>query len=125
MLGGYDDEKVTGDGDEKTKKKKEKGEDKEKDSSSGGGPSLYYMDYLAALQKVKYGGHGYAAYFCLSIMDKEYRDGLNEDAAVAILRKCIEEIKTRMILNQPNFMIKIVDKNGVRVLDYGAYPADT
>ena len=39
------------------------------------GPSLYFMDYLASLNKVPYGAHGYGAMFSLSIMDRHYRRG--------------------------------------------------
>lgn len=90
-----------------------------------GQASLYYMDYLAALQKVPYGCQGYAAYFCLSIMDREYREGLDEAAALKIVEKCIHEMHTRFLISQPNFIIKVVDKDGVRVHSHGADPADT
>ncbi len=36
------------------------------------GPSLYYMDYLASLNKMNYAVHGYAAYFLFSILDRYY-----------------------------------------------------
>jgi len=106
------------------------GYDEEKEGSDGkkteGGPSLYYMDYLAALQKVKYGGHGYAAYFSLGIMDKEYNhEGMSEQDAIDIIKKCIFELHTRFLINQPNFIIKVVDKNGIRVVEHGADPKDT
>ena len=39
------------------------------------GASLYFMDYLASLNKVPYGAHGYGALFSLSIMDRLYRRG--------------------------------------------------
>lgn len=91
---------------------------------SGGTASLYWMDYLAALQKVKFGAQGYAAQFCLSIMDRDYRDGLNQEAAVAIVEKCIHELQTRFLIAQPNFVIKVIDKDGVRTLSFGADPTD-
>mmetsp|Transcript_25612 Transcript_25612/g.36101 ORF Transcript_25612/g.36101 Transcript_25612/m.36101 type:complete len:202 (+) Transcript_25612:234-839(+) len=87
--------------------------------------SLYFLDYLAALQKVPYGSQGYASNFCLSIMDKEYREGLTEADALLIIEHCIKEIATRFLINQPNFMIKIIDKDGVRVHSFGGDPADT
>jgi len=87
--------------------------------------ALYYTDYLAALQKVKYGAHGYAAMFCLGIMDKEYVDGLDQEAALALIRKCIFELHTRFLVSLPNFIIKVIDKDGIRVVDQGADPSDT
>jgi 20S proteasome alpha/beta subunit len=86
---------------------------------------LYFMDHLAALQKVKYNGQGYAAYFCLSIMDRDYIEGLDEAAAMQIMEKCIRALQKRFLLSQPNFIIKVVDKDGIRVVSAGADPADT
>mmetsp|Transcript_22597 Transcript_22597/g.66877 ORF Transcript_22597/g.66877 Transcript_22597/m.66877 type:complete len:202 (-) Transcript_22597:139-744(-) len=87
--------------------------------------SLYFLDYLASCQKVKYGSQGYASSFCLSIMDKECRDGMSEADAIAIVEKCITEIHTRFLISQKNFMIKVIDKDGVRVNKFGADPAET
>lgn len=89
------------------------------------GPALYFMDYLAALEKVNFGSHGYASNFCLSIMDKEYRDDLSEEDALKIIDYCIHEIHTRFLISQPNFMVKVIDKDGVRVSKFGGDPADT
>ena len=86
--------------------------------------SLYFLDYLAALAKVNYGCQGYASNFCLSIMDKDWKEGLTKDEAVAIVEKCIKELEVRFLINQPNFLIKVVDKDGVNVVKYGADPAD-
>jgi 20S proteasome subunit beta 4 len=86
---------------------------------------LYFMDHLASLQKVKYNGQGYAAYFCLSIMDRDYIDGLDEAGAMKIMEKCILALRKRFLLSQPNFIIKVVDKDGIRVASVGSDPADT
>jgi len=93
----------------------------DKKTSSG---SLYWMDYMAALTKLKYGAQGYASSFCLSIMDRDYKEGLTQDEAVHIVEKCIKELQVRFLLNQSNFLIKVIDKDGVRVVKFGADPAD-
>jgi len=93
----------------------------DKKTSSG---SLYWMDYMAALTKLKYGAQGYASNFCLSIMDRDYKEGLTEEEAVQIVEKCIKELQVRFLLNQSNFLIKAIDKDGVRVVKFGADPAD-
>jgi 20S proteasome alpha/beta subunit len=87
--------------------------------------SLYYLDYLGALHKVKHGAQGYAQYFCSSIFDKEYSDSLTEDEAIKIIEHCIAEIHTRFLISQPNFIIKKVDKDGVSIVSFGGDPADT
>merc|ERR1712244_173443 len=89
-----------------------------------GQASLYWMDYLAALAKVNYGAQGYASNFCLSIMDRDWKEGLTQDEAVGIVEKCIKELQVRFLLAQPNFIIKVIDKDGVRTLKFGADPAD-
>jgi 20S proteasome alpha/beta subunit len=89
------------------------------------GSSLYFMDYLGSLQKVPYGSQGYAANFCLSIMDRECHERMNETEALTIIDHCIDELKTRFLIQQPNFIIKVVDKDGVRVVKFGGDPADT
>lgn len=86
--------------------------------------SLYWMDYLASLQKTPFGAQGYASNFTLSIMDRDWKQGLNESQAVEIVEKCIMELQTRFLIAQSNFIIKVIDKDGVRVLKYGSDPAD-
>ena len=90
----------------------------------GKGGSLYWMDYFAACSKVSYGAQGYAAAFCLSIMDRDWKEGLTEEEAVKIVEKCIKELQVRFLINQSNFIIKVVDKEGVKTVSYGADPDD-
>jgi len=40
------------------------------------GPELYFMDYLASLNKVPFGAHGYGSMFTVSIMDRHYHPGM-------------------------------------------------
>jgi 20S proteasome alpha/beta subunit len=91
------------------------------------GPSLYFMDYLAALQQVPYGAQGYASYFCMGIMDKEYpatKSECTEEHAVNMINQCIHELHTRFMLAQKNFIIKVIDKDGIRTVAQGADPQD-
>jgi 20S proteasome subunit beta 4 len=39
---------------------------------------------------------------------------LSEDEAVAMMEAGIAEIKKRLVVAPPHYMIKVVDKNGVR-----------
>mmetsp|Transcript_4708 Transcript_4708/g.6980 ORF Transcript_4708/g.6980 Transcript_4708/m.6980 type:complete len:202 (+) Transcript_4708:62-667(+) len=79
--------------------------------------SLYFMDYLASMQKVKFGAHGYGAYFSLSLMDKYHKEDLTRDEGLSIVKACINEIQKRLILNSSNFTVKVVDKDGIHVVD--------
>ncbi|XP_072951622.1 proteasome subunit beta type-2-B-like [Typha angustifolia] len=78
------------------------------------GPSLYYIDYIATLHKIEKGAFGYGSYFCLSMMDRHYHSGMSLQEAIDLVDKCITEIRTRLVVAPPNFVIKIVDKDGAR-----------
>lgn len=56
------------------------------------GPALYFMDWLASLQKVPFGAHGYGSFFSLSIMDRYYKPDLSRAEARELLQKCIDEV---------------------------------
>ncbi|KAF8085106.1 hypothetical protein N665_0680s0005 [Sinapis alba] len=79
------------------------------------GASLYYIDYIAMLHKVDNGAFGYGSYFSLSTMDRHYRSDMSVEEAIELVDKCILEIRSRLVIAPPNFVIKIVDKDGARV----------
>ncbi|AEE83501.1 putative proteasome endopeptidase complex [Arabidopsis thaliana] len=81
------------------------------------GASLYYIDYIATLHKVDKGAFGYGSYFSLSTMDRHYRSDMSVEEAIELVDKCILEIRSRLVIAPPNFVIKIVDKDGAR--EYG------
>uniref|UniRef100_A0A0D6RA00 Proteasome subunit beta n=1 Tax=Araucaria cunninghamii TaxID=56994 RepID=A0A0D6RA00_ARACU len=95
------------------------------------GPSLYYIDYIATLHKIDKAAFGYGAYFTLSMMDKYYHKNMSLEEALELVNKCILEIRSRLVIAPPNFVIKIVDKDGARehswcktIEDAGAPPAE-
>jgi len=77
------------------------------------GPELYFMDWLASLQKVPFAAHGYGSFFSLSIMDRYYKPGLTREEARELLQKCIEEVQRRFLVRLPDFFVRIVDKDGI------------
>ncbi|KAJ1551215.1 Proteasome subunit beta type-2 [Nowakowskiella sp. JEL0078] len=85
-------------------------------ASKKGEPELYWGDYLAASQKMPFAAQGYAAYFVMSTMDRYWRPDLSLEEARVLLQKCLDELKTRFIGNLPEFLIKVVDKDGVRII---------
>ncbi|KAL3648991.1 Proteasome subunit beta type-2-A [Castilleja foliolosa] len=78
------------------------------------GPSLYFIDYIASLHKLDKAAFGYGAYFALSLMDRHYRRDMTVEEAIPLVDKCIMEIRSRLVVAPPNFIIKIVDKDGAR-----------
>ncbi|GCB79593.1 hypothetical protein scyTo_0016982 [Scyliorhinus torazame] len=81
------------------------------------GPALYYMDYLAALAKAPFAAHGYGAFLTLSILDRYYKPDITREEAVELLKKCLQEIQKRFILNLPSFTVRIIDNNGVHDME--------
>jgi len=81
------------------------------------GPSLYFIDYLASMSKMDFGCCGYAGYFTLSILDKNYKKGMNLEDGMKLIHTCIQELRTRFVLNTASFMIKVVDKKGSRIVE--------
>ncbi len=80
------------------------------------GPRLFYVDYLAALQEVSRAAHGYGAYFVLGLLDRYWKLDLSVEEAVEIVKLCIREIRTRFLLDRNNFVIKLVNSQGVTVI---------
>jgi len=80
------------------------------------GPALYYLDYLGLMHKLDFSAHGYASNFVLSIFDRYHKKGLSLDEGIQLINTCIKEVQTRFLISQPDFTIKIVDKNGIRVI---------
>ena len=71
---------------------------------------------MGTMQLVPYAIQGYASNFCLSILDRDWREDLTEDEAYEIVLKCINELKTRFLVNMPNWTVKKCDKDGVSVV---------
>jgi 20S proteasome subunit beta 4 len=72
------------------------------------------MDYMASLSKVNFGAHGYAANFILSVFDRDWKPDMTVEEGMEVVRRCIHELKTRFLISQPVFTIKIVDQSGTR-----------
>ena len=41
---------------------------------------------------------------------------MSVDQALEVVDKCVAELHTRFLISQPNFIVKIVDKDGARIL---------
>ncbi|KAI9739545.1 MAG: Proteasome subunit beta type-4 [Cirrosporium novae-zelandiae] len=90
-------------------------------------PSLYFLDYLAALAPVPYAAHGYAQYYCLSILDKHHHPDIDLEKGLKILTMCTDELKRRMPIDFKGLTVKIVTKDGIKNQEFDTskpvYPA--
>lgn len=87
----------------------------------GVGPSLYFIDYLASMQKLDKGAHGYTGFFVNSLLDAHWKPGMSVDEGLELMRLCLAEVKVRFALNMPKWNIKVVDKDGTRLLPTPAF----
>ncbi|KAF1996116.1 N-terminal nucleophile aminohydrolase [Amniculicola lignicola CBS 123094] len=81
-------------------------------------PTLYWIDYLASLAPVPYAAHGYAQYYCLSLLDKHHHPDIDFAQGMKILRMCSEELKRRLPIDFKGLMVKIITKDGIREEEY-------
>lgn len=81
-------------------------------------PTLYWCDYLAALAKVPYAAHGYAQYYCLSLLDKHHHPSIDFEQGMKILRMCTDELKRRLPIDFKGVIVKVITKDGVREVEY-------
>lgn len=81
-------------------------------------PSLYWLDYLASSAKVPYAAHGYAQYYCLSILDKHHHPGISFEQGLKILRMCTDELQRRLPIDFKGMTVKVIKKDGIQDLEY-------
>jgi len=77
-------------------------------------PALYYLDYLGLMHKLDFAAHGYASNFVLSILDRYHKKDLPLEEGIQLINTCIKELQVRFLISQPDFTIKVVDKDGIR-----------
>jgi 20S proteasome subunit beta 4 len=108
-------------------------------------PHLYWIDYFGTMTEVPFAAHGYGAYFALSLLDRyvlllfissslpptfeyavkiflltSYRYHDPEaplEEGLATLRRCIDEVSKRLVVNPGKYKVKVVDKDGVREVE--------
>ncbi|KAF2666046.1 proteasome component Pre1 [Microthyrium microscopicum] len=79
-----------------------------------GEPSLHWLDYLGTEAKIPYAAHGYAQYYCLSLLDKHHHPDIDLARGLTILRMCSDELKRRLPIDSKGLYVKIVSKEGIK-----------
>ena len=54
------------------------------------------------------------SYFTLSLFDKLWRPDISEADALEMVKKGVEEVRRRLVVAPPKFVVKVVDKDGIR-----------
>ncbi|KAK4225896.1 proteasome subunit beta type-2 [Podospora fimiseda] len=79
---------------------------------------LYWLDYLAALAPVPYAAHGYAQYYCLSILDKHHHPDISLGQGIKLLNLCTDELKRRLPIDFKGMVVKAVTKDGIIDIEF-------
>lgn len=82
-------------------------------SPDGSEAQMYWIDWLGTLLKVDKGAHGICAHLLYGLMDKYYREDMSLEEATKLIQMCINELSTRFLLTQREFLIKILTKDGI------------
>ncbi|XP_016931131.2 probable proteasome subunit beta type-2 [Drosophila suzukii] len=77
------------------------------------GPDLHYIDTYGAAQSINHAGHGWGSMFCGSILQRFWHSKISQADAYSLMRKCVLEIQRRLIINQRNFEVYVVDGKGM------------
>ena len=77
------------------------------------GPKLYWIDYLGSMQQVTKGAHGYGAHFLYGIMDNYYKKDFDLESGEKCIKSCINELKTRFLVNMVKFNVYKISENGI------------
>jgi 20S proteasome subunit beta 4 len=88
----------------------------------GDEPRLYWMDYLGSIIETSKAAHGYAEVLTSSILDTLQTKDMTEDQAMAAMGHCLNTLKERFVISQSSFTIKIVRKDGIKVLRQAEKP---
>lgn len=80
------------------------------------GPALYWCDYLATLHHMNITGTGYGSYFVLSMFDRLWRPDLSQEEALDLMKKGVQEVKNRLVVAPPKYIVKVIDKDGIRTV---------
>ncbi|KAL7273925.1 Proteasome subunit beta type-4 [Rhizina undulata] len=81
-------------------------------------PHLYWLDYLASQADVPYAAHGYAQYYCLSILDKHHHPDITLEQGIKLLKMCHDELINRMPVDFKGLTVKVVTAEGVKEIDF-------
>ena len=77
------------------------------------GPKLYWLDYLGSYAKLLKAAHGYGAYFLYGLMDNYYKKDISLNEGEMIIKKCINELKTRFSINMVDFDVFKITKDKI------------
>lgn len=88
----------------------------------GDQPRLYWLDYLGSVIETSKAAHGYAEFLVSSVMDTLQTAEMTEEEGLKVLEKCLVSMRQRFVMSQTSFTIKVVRKDGIRVIREAVKP---
>ncbi|KAG6333586.1 hypothetical protein ID866_5502 [Astraeus odoratus] len=80
-------------------------------------PNLYWIDYLGSVVEVPFAVHGHGKHFALSLLDRYHDPDASLEEGLATLKRCIDEVAKRLVINPGKYKVKVADKDGVREVE--------
>ena len=77
-------------------------------------PALFVIYFLGTVVQVPFAAHGYASYLTLSTMDRYHRPDMSLEEGLQLLKQCINEMRTRFVIDVGSFSVRIITREGVR-----------
>jgi len=56
------------------------------------------------------------SYFVLSLFDRLWKKDMTEEEALELMEKGVAEVKRRLVIAPPSFIVKVIDKDGIRLV---------
>ncbi|KAF8251633.1 N-terminal nucleophile aminohydrolase [Wilcoxina mikolae CBS 423.85] len=78
---------------------------------------LYWLDYLASQASLPYAAHGYAQYYCLSILDKHHHPDIPLKRGIELMRMCRDELNKRLPIDFKGLLVKVITAKGIEVIE--------
>lgn len=71
------------------------------------------MDYLGSMAAVKFGVHGHASNFLLSILDSQWKADMTLEEVQELFRKCLHELNTRFLIDLSSWKLRVLTNAGI------------
>ena len=79
--------------------------------------------YATNIPSQKYLFAGFPGRFCYAIMDSHYKPDMTEAEGLTLVKRCIDEVKKRVIIDLTGFRAIVINEQGSRLVD-GIKPAE-
>ncbi len=69
------------------------------------------------MQEMSFAAHGHAAFFIMATMDRYWKPDMSLEEAIALMKKCFQELHARYLVNFKSYYVKKVSLDGIEELN--------